>query len=148
MVNCLRIHVCLTLFLMVLGMITSCALSSDRVYKLYPGNVRPNPEIATLRFGTQVHEIIIDDMKVKRTDYGSVKLDPGLHEIRWGAEFIVSVLVNPSGYDETGTAVNVELEAGHTYTVNAGRTTGHGYHMYLWITDDNSGETVGGTKKP
>ena len=77
MVNCLRIHVCLTLFLMVLGMITSCALSSDRVYKLYPGNVRPNPEIATLRFGTQVHEIIIDDMKVKRTDYGSVNLIQG-----------------------------------------------------------------------
>jgi hypothetical protein len=133
---------------MMFGMVASCALSSDQVYKLYSGNVRPNSEIATLRFGAQVHEIIIDGMKVNRTDYGLVKIDAGPHEIRWDADFIVSVLVNPSGYDKTETAVTVELEAGHTYTVNADRTTGHGYGMYLWITDDNSGETVAGTKKP
>ena len=138
----------LTLFIFALGAIASCALSSDQVYKLYSGNTRPDSEIATLKFGAQVHEIVIDDMKVKRTDYGEIKLDEGLHKIEWSADFIVSVLVNSSGFDKSETSEIVELKAGHIYTINADRTTGHGYRMFLWVTDDNSGETVAGTKKP
>jgi hypothetical protein len=62
--------------------------------------------------------------------------------------FSDSHLVNSSGFDSTATTETVELEAGHSYTINADRTTGHGYGMYLWVSDDNSGIIVAGTKKP
>jgi hypothetical protein len=138
----------LTLLIVIIGMLASCAISSDQVYKLYSGNTRPDAEIATLKFGALVHEIVIDGMKVERTDYGTIKLDAGFHKIEWGADFIVSVLVNSSGFDKAETSEIVELKAGHIYTINADRTTGHGYRMFLWITDDVSGETVAGTRKP
>jgi len=87
-------------------------------------------------------------MKVKRTDYGVIKVYEGKHEIKWGADFIVSVLINSSGFDNASTRENVELEAGHSYSINADRTTGHGYRIYLWVSDDTTGLTVAGTKKP
>ena len=59
-----------------------------------------------------------------------------------------SRIVNSSGFHSTATIETVELEAGHSYTINADRTTGHGYGMYLWVSDDNSGIIVAGTKKP
>jgi hypothetical protein len=38
------------------------------------------------------------------------------------------------------------LVAGHTYIIQADRTTGYGYRMYLWIEDAETGEVVAGTK--
>ena len=138
----------LAFILITFSLLLSCATTSEQAYKLYAGEIRPDAEIVTLKFGKRVHEIIIDDMKVKRTDFGTIKINAGLHEIKWGADFIVSVLVNSSGFDSTATTETVELEAGHSYTINADRTTGHGYGMYLWVSDDNSGSIVAGTKKP
>jgi len=129
------------------GFLVSCATSSDQVYKLYPGKIRPDSEVATLKFGPRVHEFIIDGMKVRRSDYGEIKINEGRHEISWGAEFMVSVMVNASGWDETSATKMVEFVAGHSYTVNADRTTGHGYQMYLWIEDAETGEVVAGINK-
>ena len=56
-------------------------------------------------------------MNVERSDYESVDLLPGEHEIAWGSQFLVSVLVNPTGRDEASTRVTAELLADHTYTV-------------------------------
>lgn len=128
-------------------MLVSCATTSSQVYKLYPGKIRPDSELVTLKFGDEVRELVIDGMKVRRSDYGERKIIPGRHEISWGAEFMVSVMVNASGWAETSTTKVVDLEAGHSYAINADRTTGHGYQMYVWIEDAETGEVVAGVRK-
>lgn len=134
---------CFVAFLFLL-LLVSCAQNetSTIAYKSYPGHTIPDSEIATLAFGERVNEFYIDGIEVKRTDYGSVKLEPGLHEIRWKYRFAVSVLVNSTGWDEIEATTSLYLEAGHTYTVNADRTIGKGYRMILWISDEGSGKLV------
>jgi hypothetical protein len=121
---------------------------SQYVYKLYPGPELPDSDVATLKFGNGVHAVEIDGLKVSSTDYGAIKLVPGVHSIRWEAMFLVSVMVNASGFDSAETNKIASLSAGHTYTIEADRTTGHGYRMYLWIENVETGEVVAGVKKP
>ena len=139
----------LLLFLLasMLGLHWSCASTDDIVYKLYPGPERPATEIVTLKLGN-ASEVIIDGMKVDRSDYGSVTLLPGRHLIRWNTWFGVSELVEPSGLATRTAGNGVEQKAGHAYVLKADRTTGHGYRTYLWIEDADSGEVIAGTKKP
>ncbi len=56
--------------------------------------------------------------------------------MHWGAAFLVSVLIDADGFDHDETTNTVQLKAGHTYTIHKDRTTGHGYEMYLWMTDE------------
>lgn len=128
--------------------ITSCGLINHHVYKLYPGPVRPDSEVATLQFGTGVFEVIIDGMKINRSDYREIKLQPGEHVMHWEATYMISVYIDADGFDQSSTTNTVQLEPGHTYTLHKDRTTGHGYEMYLWMTDDTTGEVVAGEKKP
>ena len=126
-----------------------CAAAPSQLdYKLYSGPVRPDSELATVGFGDGVYSLQIDGLLVNSADYGRVQLLPGSHRIKFGAWFLVSVLVNPSGYDSAETSNDVEFEAGRSYRVQSGRTTGHGYEMYLWIEDMDSGEVVAGVKQP
>lgn len=122
----------------------SCAQNrpSEHAYKTYPGKALPDSEIATLSFGERVEEFFVDGVKIERTDYGFVKLEPGVHQIKWKYRFAVSVLVNSSGWDEIEATTSIDFQAGHTYSVNAARTTGHGYHMILWISDETSGKQI------
>ena len=101
----------------------------------------------TLQLGS-ASEVIIDSMKVDHSDYGTVVMLPGPHEIRWNTWFGVSVLVEPSGFATRKAGHVVDLKAGHTYILKADRTTGHGYRTYLWIEDTSTGEVIAGTKKP
>jgi hypothetical protein len=128
--------------------ITSCGLTNHYVYKLYPGPVQPDSEVSTLQFGSGVNEVTIDGMKVNRSDYQVIKLQPGEHVMHWGTTFLDGVLINADGYDYDATTNTVQLKAGHTYTLHKDRTTGHGYEMYLWMTDETTGEIVAGEKKP
>ena len=128
--------------------IASCVPTNQYIYKLYPGPVQPDSEVVTLQFGSGVYEVTIDGMKVKRSDYEVIKLQPGEHVIHWGATFLVSVLIDADGYDYDEMTDTVQLKAGHTYTLHRDRTTGHGYKMYLWITDETTDEIVAGEKKP
>ena len=139
----------LLLFLLAstLGLLWGCASTDDIVYKLYPGIERPDTEIVTLQLGS-ASEAIIDGMKVDRSNYGTVTLLPGPHEIRWNTWFGVSVLVDSSGFATRESEQVVELKAGHTYILKADRTYGRGYRTYLWIEDTSSGEVIAGTKKP
>lgn len=121
---------------------------SEHVYKLYPGPELPDSGVATLKFGNGVYAVEIDGLKVSSADYGAIKLVPGVHTIRWEAMFLVSVMVNASGFDSAEADKVAILSAGHTYTIEAGRTTGHGYRMYLWIENTETGEVVAGVKKP
>lgn len=130
-------------------LLSACGGShSKHAYKLYPGPVLPDSDVATLKFGNRVHAVEIDGLTVSSADYGEIKLKPGPHTIRWGTKFIVSVLINSSGFDSAIADNDVTLAAGHTYSIEADRTTGHGYRMYLWIEDAETGQVVAGTKKP
>jgi len=130
--------------LLFLFLLVSCAQNgaSAYAYKSYPGDVLPDSEIATLAFGERVDEFFVDEVKVKRTDYGLVKLKPGVHQISWKYLFAISALVNSTGRDEIEATTSIKLQAGHTYTVNADRTIGHGYRMMLWISDETSGKQI------
>lgn len=55
-------------------------------------------------------------------------------------------MVDPSGSFTQDWGTDVTLEAGHTYTVHAKRTIGHGYKIYSWITDDTLSELIWGTE--
>ena len=136
---------CILLFSFV---VTSCGLTNQYVYKLYPGPVLPDSEVVTLVFGSGIHEVTIDGMKVRRSDYQTIKLQPGEHVIHWEATFLVSVLIDADGIAHDATTNSVQMKAGHTYTLHKDRTTGHGYETYLWMTDESTGEIVAGEKKP
>ncbi len=134
----------------VIALITlgGCSTNNDFVYKLYPGPELPDSELATLRFGGQVFEARIDGLNVMRRDYGAIKVAPGRHTISYGAEFGVSVMVNPAMHDAIAADTTIELEPGRSYILQGGRTYGQGYTMYLWIEDAETGDVVGGVRKP
>jgi len=138
------------MLLFILSLLYGCAshLSSE-IYKLYPGQVRSNDSIAVVHLGKE-RNIYIDGMSInsRNWDWGSAHLLSGSHSITWQRTFMVSVLINSSGWDKREIHLDVNLEAGHVYILKSGRTTGHGYRMYLWIEDLSSGEVVAGIRKP
>lgn len=137
------------LSLAIVTLVLGCAGTGEGYrYKLYPGPARPDNELATLEFCKPALTFRVDGMRVEQSDYEVVDLLPGEHEIKWGAEFGVSLLVNPAGRDAVATEVTVELRAGHRYIVCADRTTGPGYRMYLWIEDAATHELVAGRRMP
>ena len=121
--------------------------ASPQVYKLYPGSELAESEIVQLNL-EDAYYAYIDGFKVERADYQQVLVLPGTHEIQWGKWFAISVMVDPAMFREgQGTAV-ADLHAGHIYELHADRTTGHGYRMFFWIEDAESGELIAGTRKP
>jgi hypothetical protein len=129
---------------------TVSALSSDagpQVYKLYPGGALAESEIVKVNLN-DAYYAIFDGFKVAKADYQQVLLMPGKHEIRWGNWFAISVMVDPEMLREGGGEAVAELIAGHTYELCADRTTGHGYKMFFWIQDSESGDVIAGTRKP
>jgi hypothetical protein len=128
-------------------MLLACTTLPDATYKLYPGPARPASDIAIVRLGDAgVAEF--DGRVAERTDWSGVQLAPGKHAIRWQTEFGVSVLVEPSGFATGGNEAQVELIAGHVYTLRADRTTGPGYRMFFWIRDETAQQVVAGVPKP
>jgi hypothetical protein len=106
--------------------LASCGLANHHVYKLYSGPERPDLEVATLRFGYGIYDVIIDGMKVNRNDYQVIKLDPGNHVINYGIT-------------ET-----VKLKAGHAYSLHKDIKD----YTYRWIKDDTTDEDVAGERRP
>ena len=130
------------------GSLSALSIGAEpHVYKLYPGKVLAESEIVKIDMA-DAYYVIIDDYKVARVDDQHVRLWPGEHVIRWGKEFMISVMVDSSKFREGEGPAVVNLIAGHTYELYADRTTGHGYSMFFWIQDAESGEVIAGTKKP
>ncbi len=134
----------LLLCVIVLG---ACAAApSQHVYKLYPGPVRPDSELATIGLGDGVFSLQIDGLTVNRADFGHVNILPGPHRIKLDTWYLVSVLVDPSGLKSDETGSYVDLEPGHRYLV---RSSDPGGGMrYLWIEDADSGQLVAGARRP
>ena len=121
--------------------------SNIPAYKLYPGNTLEDHKIVKVRL-KDAYFAVIDGSQINRADYEEVHMLPGVHKIQWGKVFAISVLVDPAMLREGEGSAVVDLKAGHEYDLYADRTTGHGYSMYFWILDAESGEVVAGTKKP
>ena len=128
-------------------LLVACAALPETPYKLYPGPVQPDSDIAIVRLG-DAGAAKFDGRIAARGDWSEVLLLPGEHLIEWQTEFGVSVLVEPSGFATGGNEAKVMLVAGHVYTLRADRTTGPGYRMFFWIRDDTTQQVIAGTPKP
>ena len=125
--------------------------SSDRhidyVYKLYPGNERKEDEIVILDI-SEIASAKINNLQASRYDYQKVHVLPGLHKIDFSETFLFSVLIEPEMFKSVKKAFQVQLDAGHTYKLNADRTTGQDYEFFFWIEDAQTGKVIAGNKKP
>jgi hypothetical protein len=130
-----------------LSILAGCVAPRE-IYRGYSEIDLREEELCTLDI-TQAYDVIIDDMHyVNSGKYGTVKLAAGPHKIKWVGNFVVSVLVEPSGHAIFNVISDVNLEAGHDYKLLMDRTTGRGYKVYFWIEDTTTGERVWGRKKP
>jgi hypothetical protein len=136
---------------------SGCVVSKDMAsifshpeeeYKLYPGPVIADSQLATLILDSPVRVILIDGLVFSAHEYASAKLLPGEYHLNWSVHFGVSVLVDSSGFGEADTATIAQLNAGRTYIAKFERTYGPGYQTYLWLEDFDSGEVVAGERKP
>ncbi len=140
--------------LTILTVLSACATQSDEIYQGYLGPQRGDAEIATLRLGDADWARVDligpehDDLYLNRNQYGAVNLLPGRYQIEWGHTFGFSVMVEPAMLLSFERRETVALSAGHTYTLHADRTYGHGYRVFFWITDDTTGATIAGSTKP
>jgi len=121
--------------------------SGHQIYKLYPGDPRPENSLAILSIG-DVPRVTVDGLSVSATDYQLIHLLPGDHTLAWQKEFGFSVMVEPSMTKTAGMTITAELLAGHTYKLFADRTYGTGYRFYFWIEDMTDAKVIGGEKKP
>jgi hypothetical protein len=127
--------------------LSGCATHDGTVYKLYPGQGKPQSEVATLEL-FNASSAVIDGLHVSHGDYAKVHLLPGLHHIKWTSVHGVSVLIEPSGFAQQDSQSDIILEAGHTYRLRSDRTTGPGYSIYHWIEDITTDNVIAGHKKP
>jgi len=136
------------LFPLLLG---GCSATAPQYsYKMYLGPVRPASELCTLQLG-DAGGARIDERVVHRHDWIEVQLLPGKHTIKWGTEFLVSVMIEPTGFMSRGCEATVVLEPGHVYTLRADRTTADirgSIRFYFWIYDETMRRLVAGKRKP
>lgn len=118
----------------------------QQVYKLYPGSQRPPGELAILLMG-DVPSVSIDGLDVGITDYQAVHLLPGQHTVSLRWQWFLNQMEKTSKRGETERTIETNLAAGHTYILFTGITLWH-HQCYFWIEDVNSGDVVGGRKKP
>lgn len=126
--------------------VTACS-TVPHAYKMYGGPRRAGAEISVL----ELHDAVgakIGDRKVTHSDYSSVQLLPGSYPVYWECLYGVSVMIEPSGFATGAGSADVELRAGHVYSLHCDRTTGYGYRTYQWITDDTEGRVVAGQRRP
>jgi len=128
--------------------IVSASCSTPQyAYKMYGGQQRPQSELSVIELHDAVG-VMIGNRKVAHSNYSSIQLLPGTYPVYWECLYGVSVMIEPSGFATGARSADVELRAGHTYSLHCDRTTGYGYQTYQWITDDTEGRIVAGREKP
>lgn len=125
----------------------SSRASTEYIYKLYGGPARPEHEVATINLNDAARATI-GERSVARTDYSRAQILPGAYPINWVCVHGASVLVEPSGFISASASADVELQAGHVYSLHCARTYGRGYRTYQWLVDDTADVIVAGEKKP
>jgi hypothetical protein len=138
---------CLAYLLAAIGPLTGCSSASNEVCRGYSGEDRPDASLAKVELGP-ANWARFDQLKLDRSQCASVKLLPGHIHIEWSKAFGVSVLVDSRGVVERRATADLTLTEGHVYRLQAARTLGPGYRIYMWIEDAGTGEVLVGDKKP
>jgi hypothetical protein len=124
----------------------SCT-TTEYAYKMYGGPERPDADLSVIDLADAAG-VMVGNRKVARSDYSKVRLLPGTYPVYWECLYGVSVMIEPSGFATGAKSADVDLRAGHVYSLHCDRTTGYGYQMYQWIRDDTEGRIVAGQEKP
>ena len=125
---------------------------TTEIYHAYSEAVRSTESIASIlmvvRTDTRdyIDWITIDNLRIDHNKYGEVRIAPESYTIEWGRKFNVSTMIKASGSEKRVWKTNINLEAGHIYTVHAKRTVGQGYKIYSWITDDTLNKVIWGNR--
>jgi len=132
---------------MLVVFMSGCVSLPKEVYRGYSGAELPDASLALLDIG-KADTVQIDGMYyLDGSKYTIVKLLPGLHRLDWSNSFGVSVMVDPRMIVDFRANATVTMEAGHIYRLQAERTLGPGYRVYMWIDDASTGTVVAGDKK-
>jgi len=135
-------------FTLLVVLMFGCASAPMGTYRAYTGEELSDSSLALLDIG-RAASIQIDGMYyIEGSEYSIVKLMPGSHRIEWTNLFGVSVMVDSRGIVAFDLKETIILQAGHLYKLRADRTHGHGYRVYMWIEDTNTGSVVAGNKMP
>lgn len=139
----------LSLLPMLVWVLAGCALTRD-VYKGYPGEDRPNVELAIVR-AESARLVGVDGTPVEHPDpknyyYYEARLLPGSHYVTLYAWLPASVLIAPKGYVEVVRSFTVDMKPGHVYELHADRAIGT-IRVYVWIKDATTGEIVAGERR-
>jgi hypothetical protein len=129
-----------------LAALAACA-GPQFTYKMYPGPARPGAEIAVIELA-DAGEVRIGPRRVKRSDYARVHLLPGPWHVEWNCFYVVSVTHEMTDFAGSASSADLELEAGHTYSLLGYRTSGRDYLTFQWMRDDTTGRLVAGAMKP
>jgi hypothetical protein len=140
----------LSLLPILVWVLAGCATLTRDVYKGYPGQDKPDAELAIVR-AESAQLVGVDGMPVKHPDsknsyYYEARLLPGSHSVTLYKWFAVSVRIVPKGYLEVVRSFTMDMKPGHVYELHADRTVGF-VRVYVWIKDTTTGEIVAGEKR-
>lgn len=118
------------------------ACGGPQIYKLYPGPERPPAELATVDFGYILHDqdLLIDGMLIKRSDYDTILLLPGLYRLELQRHADGKREPVPAVRGAPANAPVVKLEAGLVYLID--KTIVSDCHLWLCVLLPESGLTV------
>ena len=127
-----------------------CAGQIPDVYHGYPGEVRPDTELAIVR-GVSAVLVKVDGKPLNphpdpNKYYHEARLLPGQHTLTLYSYFMVSIFIVPKGSIEVTSSFSLDLEAGHVYELHGDRTTGAGFRVFMWIEDASTGEVIAGER--
>ena len=110
------------------------------VYKIYSEPNQNTEEVASILMMVTANTrdyvtdyvdwVIIDNTRVDHKKYRKISIVAGSYTVEWGRKFNISPMIKASGTEKRVWSANVTLEAGHTYTIHADRTVGHGYKSF------------------
>ncbi len=120
--------------------LSACGSYSNAAFQGYVGEVQPIEELSTIKLGKNVLWLEVNGHRISRPEFSRMIVLPGINEMKWGTYFSVSVLVNSSMKDRRTWTGSINLQPGHTYTINASRTLGIGYTVNSWVEDNSGGK--------
>lgn len=116
---------------------------STKVYNAYNGPLPAPEKYATILLSKQADDYdyvlwaSFNEIHIDHKEYGVIAIPQGDYTISWGRTFAILARAKKKCWKAL-----ITLEAGHTYTIHAKRSSGANYKIYGWITDDTVYERV------
>lgn len=126
-----------------LVLLGACAANEPLpAYKLYPGPLLEESDVATVRAGRRVFDVRVDGLAYLSADYDRVHVLPGTHSIEWRGAYRWDEHRAPEDSFSKKGCAEVELEPGHTYAVRAGHPESAELRTKLWIEIVDTGAVL------